>query len=86
MAVNGSRGTIECCGCGGSSCRGRGFALSQPPFFSQPFFVHVNTAETKATKDNASGTKVISNVGLGIPSLCDQHRVKGKENCNLEED
>jgi len=55
-------------------------------FFSQPFFVHVNTAETKATKDNASGTKVISNVGLGIPSLCDQHRVKGKENCILEED
>ena len=45
--------------------------------------MHVNTAETKAAEDNACGTKVIANVGLGIPSLCDQHRMKGKESCIL---
>ena len=37
-----------------------------------PFFVHVYKAETDTTEDNASGTKVISHVGLRIQSLCDQ--------------
>ncbi len=79
MSVNCSRRAIERGRSGGSGRGGRGFALSQPPFLSQPFFVHVNTAETKASEDDTSGTKVISDVGLWIPSLCDQHRKMGKE-------
>ena len=39
MTVNGACCAIESCPCcPGCGCGGRRFTLSQPPFFSQPFF------------------------------------------------
>lgn len=62
VPVNGASGAIEGGGGCGRGCGGCAFALSQPTLPAEPFFVHVDTAETKTTQNDASGTNVVADI------------------------